>query len=108
MRSLFASSLGGLAVLGALVVVACGSDGENAGADPSSSLEGGPPSGEGGAGDASADGPSVDGPFTFRDRLAGWSGGYTGGWYRAHGYAISGKRLFSVPDALSASLRAVT
>ena len=36
--------------------------------------------------------------------LIGWSGGYTGGWYRAHGYPISGKRLFSLPDALAASL----
>ncbi|HSO39473.1 MAG TPA: hypothetical protein VLT33_43395, partial [Labilithrix sp.] len=97
-----------LAALGALYSVACGSDGSNADPDPSASPDGGGPTADGGGGDAPPDGPSVDGPFTFRDRLAGWSTGYTGGFYRAHGYAISGKRLFSLPDALSPTLGAVT
>lgn len=52
--------------------------------------------------------PPVDGPLAFTDRLAGWSGGYTGGFYMAHGYPISGDRLFSIPDAITSSLRNVT
>lgn len=98
----------GLAALGGLGSAACGSDGEDANAAAPGAPDGGTLTDGGSATDASPDGPSVNGPFTFRDRLAGWSGGYGGGWYRAHGYAISGKRLFSLPDALSASLGAVT
>src|SRR5687768_12627958 len=101
--------LAGLATGGGLVELGCGSDGDSSpgNAAPATDPDGGTTPGEGGLTEAST-GPSVDGPFTFRDRLAGWSAGYTGGFYRAHGYAISGKRLFSLPDALSASLGAVT
>jgi Kelch motif len=100
--------LGGLAAMGGLLAAACGSDADSADPNGSGTPDGGAPTDEGGSADAKADGPSVNGPFTFRDRLAGWSGGYTGGFYRAHGYPISGKRLFSVPDALTTSLGAVT
>src|SRR4051794_1110424 len=100
--------LGGLAAVTGLLAAACGSDGESADPNGAGNPDAGSPTEEGGSGDASIDGPSVNGPFTFRDRLAGWSGGYTGGWYRGHGDPISGKRLFSIPDALSPSLGAVT
>ena len=100
--------LGGLAALAGLSAVACGNDPANADATTSATPDGGAANGDGGGLDDASTGPAVNGPFTFRDRLAGWSGGYTGGWYRAHGYAIAGKRLFSLPDALSSSLGAVT
>jgi hypothetical protein len=92
----------------------CGSEPANS----SQNNNGGPPPGDGGPGTADA-GPGDDAspatgdsaaeaPMAFRDRLAGWSGGYLGGFYPAQGYAISGKRLVSIPDALSATLGAVT
>jgi len=100
--------LAGLAAAVGLLEAGCGSSGPSADSTTPAAEDGGGPNAEGGGGDAGTAGPSVDGPFTFRDRLAGWSGGYTGGWYAAHGYAIAGKRLFSLPDALSSSLGAVT
>jgi hypothetical protein len=99
--------------LGGALQVACGSsdDGAPAGTGPDGSTpgtDGGTSGADGGMTGSDSGGPSVNGPLTFRDRLAGWSNGYTGGWYGGHGYPISNKRLFSIPDALSASLGAVT
>jgi len=100
--------LAGLATAcGLSITSACGSS-DDGNADPPTgpNADGGNPTVDGG-GDGAVD-PAIDGPLKLQDRLMGWGSGYTGGFYPARGYAISKKRLFSMPDGLSSTLKAIT
>lgn len=111
-RESSAFALTGLVFLVASGVVGgagCGSDAaESESAPPPGTGSGPPRTTPEVPGQGPAKPPGIDGPVALRHRLAGWSAGYTGGFYRARGLVIAKQRLFSIPDAITESLGAIT